>query len=369
MTTYLCTAGTSAARAFGGGFNSAWVKKQGGVEPAAQTVLKSFSDASMDSEQDLQGRLSAEIHSLARMSLTVRDRVRLYASETLDGQTCAQAVTWYLEQVLPGLDVRWHVVKGLQVGDAKRFQKEGVIQFVQRMRSDIEQFQDCVLNPTGGFKALVPYTTLIGMLDRKPVRYIYEHSNQVLSLPPFPVDLARDTILATQPVLERIEAETAIPRQEWEKLVPYRDREILETLTEVEGGEVTLSAVGLLVLDVLRRPSSLRPYLSRCAVDDIRRLQQVAGCEPLERLKRAANSREHLDDLKHGHAGGNLRWLKPGNTSDRYLVSEECGMLLVWRAVLHDEYEKLSADGNLGQRLEGQRREKYAPFLPMDWVE
>lgn len=114
-------------------------------------------------------------------------------------------------------------------------------------------------------------------------------------------------------------------------------------LFDVDGSDVTLSAVGILVLEELQKPSALIPYLSQEAMSGLRKLRARSDVNPLEYLDRTARHPDKLSKDKHGNAEAGLFWLKPGNTTDRYLVSvEDDWKLLVWEMHGHDEYEERS---------------------------
>src|SRR5205085_2401024 len=152
--------------------------------------------------------------------------VILLASETDDGQACARAVEFYLKQQYGGILIEVQLVKGLQVKDAELFRREGVVNFVRHCLKAIRDYgaAQVILNPTGGFKALVPYTVLVGMLKRVPCRYIFEQSTQLLTLPPLPVAFDRAPFERYRNLIECIERETAILRTEWEREVRHDDR-------------------------------------------------------------------------------------------------------------------------------------------------
>lgn len=373
MTIYLCTTGTSAAKKVSRQvrFDEQWVNEKGGVSKAAESLYATFSNFRMDDEDALHKELSAEIHSLARMPVRAGDRVVLFASETADGQACAHAVRLYLENACPGLDCVVKEVSGLQVNDSKRFRAEGVVNFVRMALHEIDSYgaAQCVLNPTGGFKSLVPYTVLVGMLKGVPSKYIFEQSNTLMTLPALPLDFARERIEPVREMLERIERETAIPLNEWLQRIPFDERDYFAPLIEEMDGQVTLSAVGLMVWAEINRPKALVPYLSRPAMEGLRKIAQLEGRNPRQYLQRIAADRLKLDADKHGNAGDGLFWLKPGRTTDRYLVSVEDWRLLVWRIEDHAEYDRLSNTQNLGARVRGERAASYAPFFRMEYCD
>ena len=85
--------------------------------------------------------------------------------------------------------VQLHEIPGLQVTDHDRFRREGIdnlfkiLDDISKPRLDRGQ-HDVWLNVTGGFKSVVPYVTLFGLLYRLPVVYIFERSNTLITLPP-----------------------------------------------------------------------------------------------------------------------------------------------------------------------------------------
>jgi hypothetical protein len=270
----------------------------------------------------------------------------------------------------PGLDVQVDRVPGLQVQDAVEFRRRGVVEYCRRCLQAVHDFgaDFVVLNPTGGYKALVPYTVLVGMLKRVPCRYIFEQSEALLELPPLPVEFQRGLFEVYRPLFERIERESAVPLAEWERNVPHNERRLLEALVEFEGDSVTLSGVGLLFLDEVRTPTQLVPFLSRRAWDDcLKNLARLRECDPFRFLERVARSQEARRHAEHVNVGGGLRWLKPGRTTDRYLVSIEGWRLLVWRAIREDE---VGADYPQQVTVNPARdRSQYSPFTRMEFVE
>nr|WP_274601176.1 putative CRISPR-associated protein [Halochromatium roseum] len=328
----------------------------------------------MSDETALKRDLSAEIHALARMGVTANDTVVLYSSETPDGQACAAAVKLYLDNQLEGIVCRIHVIEGLQVHDAQTFRTKGVLNFTKAVLAEIQAqgAEQCILNPTGGFKSLVPYTVLIGMLKGVPARYIFEQSSALIDLPMMPVEFARSRLEPLRPLLDRIDQESAITRTEYETAVAYHEREMLSALFEDLGdGQITLSPVGFLIREDLQRPISRVPFLSRRALNDLLKLSELETVDPEGYLKRVAGSPAQLDANRHINLGNDLFWLKPGqHTRVRYLVSVEGWRLLVWRLCDHKEYETLidqKSKRDIGARILDERRSQYEPFVRMEF--
>lgn len=368
--TFVCSVGTSAAKVIGPLEQlPAWVKSQGSTINGAKGIFTTF-EHTPPAAKALGKILSAEICSLIRMGLTGRDRVLLLASDTDDGEACARAVELYLDQYWPDAAVEVKRIAGLQVDDPVAFRRQGVVEYCRSCLKAVSDFgaDNVVLNPTGGFKALVAYTVLVGMLKRVPCRYIFEQSEALLDLPPLPVEFRRSMFESYRPLFERMERETAIPLTEWEQSVPFHERGWLEALVDADGREVTLSGVGLLFLDEMRTPSLRVPFLSRQAWEDcLKNLAKLPDCDPFRFLERVARSEEAFRLAEHKNLGNGLRWLKPGRTTDRYLVSLEEWRLLVWRAIREDQ---VGPNYIQDVRVDpGQERKRFTPFTRMEYVE
>lgn len=368
--TFVCSVGTSAAKSIGPLEHlPGWVMAQGSVQGAAKGIFTTFEYTSPKAES-LSRILSAEIYSLVRMGLTGRDRVLLLASDTDDGEACARAVELYLDQYWPDAAVEVKRIAGLQVDNPGAFRRQGVVEYCRCCLKAVNDFgaDNVVLNPTGGFKALVAYTVLVGMLKRVPCRYIFEQSEALLDLPPLPVEFQRSTFESYRPLFEQMERDTSIPLTDWEQAIPFHERGLLEALVDSDGREVTLSGVGLLFLDEMRTPSLRVPFLSRQAWKDcFNNLAGLANCDPFRFLERVARSEEAFGLAEHINLGNGLRWLKPGRTTDRYLVSLEDWRLLVWRVIREDQ--KGPNYPNVVTIDPVRERSRFTPFTRMEYVE
>lgn len=348
-----------------------WVKQQPSREEAARLIFENFYNIKPEGTA-LSNVLSAEIHSLVRIDIRAEDRVILLASETDDCYCCALAIRKYLEQYWPGIIVKVEKISGLQIEDVDKFRQQGVVNFVKRILTIIQDYnaENIVLNTTAGFKALVPYATLIGMLKGVECQYIFERSTTLLTLPPLPIEFSRSKFEVYRKLFEQIEREGAVAEAELESL-GFVERSQLDPLLERVGGEVTLSAVGLLVWEELNpeaRHSACVPFLSRQAMSDcFDNLAQLKNRDPIQFLNRMAQSEQLREEHVHYRINGGLRWLKPGgHTVDRYLISIEGWKMLVWRVIREDQEGK-----DYSQKVKVDvvgDRDRYAPFFRMEYV-
>lgn len=366
--TIICSVGTSASKKLGihpKHLNN-WVKERKPIDDAANIMFNSFCKFKPN-EENIAAHLSAEIHSLFRIGIDNSDRVFLFTSETEDGYCCGLAVQKYLEHYWPEIEVTTEYINGLQVENAQKFRNQGVVEYIKKATEAIENYGNVILNPTGGYKALVPYTVLLGMIKGVECKYIFEQSTSLIGLPALPVEFKQSQFEAYKELFEKIDRDSSISKKEWQNRVPYQARLLLEPLIEQSGNEITLSGVGFLFLDEMRKPSALVPFLSRQAIDDcFDNVAQLDDCDPFRFLQRVSTSQEAFQQAEHINVGNGLRWLKPGRTTDRYLVSIEGWRLLVWRVIREDEKGKKYAN-KVKVDPEGDRRQ-YLPFMRMEYL-
>ncbi|MFM7423670.1 MAG: CRISPR-associated protein [Elainella sp.] len=376
--TVITAAGISAARTLKRNEDQLleWIEEQGKnskpedkLSQAAVSLFNEFKNISPEGD-NLTKFLSAEIHSLVRIGISSSDRILLLASSTETGYCCALAVEKYLQHYWPGISTKVEQIRGLQVKDATLFRTQGVVEFVRRINKAVNDYgsENIILNPTAGFKALVPYTVLMGMLKSIKCEYIFEQSTALLELPPLPVEFRRSQFEAYRDLFEKIERETYISVTEWERQVSYLERGQFDPLIETLGEQVTLSAVGFLFLDEIRSPSVLAPFLSQKAIRDcFDNLTQLDDCDPFRFLSRVSRDKSALQQAEHINVGNGLRWLKPGRTTDRYLISVEGWRMLVWRAVREDQ-----VGPNYASKIKvnpDTERQSYSPFMRMEFFD
>lgn len=295
--TIICSVGTSASKQLGVSPKDLedWVQQRKPIENAVDIMLNSFREFEPN-EENVAAHLSAEIHSLFRIRIDSSDRVLLFTSGTDEGYCCGLAVKKYLESYWPGIEVNTEPIDGLQVKNADQFRNKGVLTYIRKATEAIENYGNfnVILNPTAGYKALVPYTVLLGMIKAVECKYIFEQSTSLIELPALPVEFKRSQFEAYKEIFETIDRKSSISKQEWESRVPYQERLLLDPLIEQSGNEITLSGVGFLFLDEMQQPSALVPFLSRQAIDDcFDNIAQLDDCNPFRFLQRVSLNFPH----------------------------------------------------------------------------
>ncbi|WP_127803935.1 putative CRISPR-associated protein [Hydrogenophaga sp. NH-16] len=253
--TLLCTTGTSIAQGCGAlrelqARPTSW---DDDVPLLAQQIQQRLDALDLASEGG-RIRASAELNALHRLGLRVDDEVVLFATDTADGRCCAQALRAALTSRHIGLAagaVQVERVPGLQVFDADHLRREGLTHLTRRMIAYLDDPQrrhggGCVLCPNGGFKGVVPFVTLAGMIFRAPVVYVFEFSDALITLPPLPLGLATDLFERALPALRWARAQGVFGLQPFfQRIAGFQEdeRELFNGFLEVEadGALATLS--------------------------------------------------------------------------------------------------------------------------------
>lgn len=144
---------------------------------------------------------SAEITSLVKILEEVDDDLDVYliATDTVISRLTAEI----LQAGLSIIERNGHkitaifnptddVIQGLQVSNDERFQEKGLTNFFERIQTITDSFtQRAILNITGGFKAEIPYSTIISQVYDMPQCYIFEENeektNHLLHIPKLPI--------------------------------------------------------------------------------------------------------------------------------------------------------------------------------------
>ena len=224
MATIICTVGTS----IGNGCEAlrplqriplAWDATEKLVDDFRQQVVGRLRGFDLRTE-DGRVKASAELNSLHRLRICDGDDVILLASDTADCRISAEALGRAIESTF-GATATVRRVEGLVVHDRTRFREMGLMNLgkaILTYASDPNRRYvtgGVVLNPTGGYKGVVPFVTVLGMLLGLKTVYVFEFSNDLIQLPPLPLSFDMGIFERALPALEHLRKEGAVPENEF----------------------------------------------------------------------------------------------------------------------------------------------------------
>lgn len=227
-------------------------------------------DVEIEIQSGIEGKdinsISAETKSLNKIGVDTSTSIVFICTDTPDGKLCAEILKeWCIKNWSCTVFLRG--IKGLQVKDANLFAREGLKNYLKTCINLIEKNEsshNVILNPTGGFKGIVPYTTLLGMLFSMPIYYIFEMSDALIKLPYIPINYDETLMDMCAEKLKRIEDETFIGKSYFWEGIDFYQRERFASLIEEEGNNVTLSPIGLLLWERYKKDFPL--HLKRTTI-------------------------------------------------------------------------------------------------------
>lgn len=168
------------------------------VEKRKQNCLKDIKKF-VDNETTLS-KICAEIASiLAIQKENIGKEIEVYliATDTVASVLCAVEIQKILQE--QQIDVFFeqnerYIIEGLQVKYKKDFEKKGLPNLVRQLNYIAQSgyyWEDCVLNITGGYKALIPFMTIIGQVNNVPIYYLFQENDEqkfeLIKIPQTPI--------------------------------------------------------------------------------------------------------------------------------------------------------------------------------------
>jgi putative CRISPR-associated protein (TIGR02619 family) len=388
--TIVCTVGTSIANGCKSiqsyyQRTSSWDEDISALKSEIESKL-----APMLASDEVFVRGCAEIHSLYRLDCGPSDEVILLTSDTAEGMACGTILKSTIQQIFGVENVSLTRVQGLQARDGERLKKQGIPYLINLLTPVLQDPQrryagGVILNPTGGFKGVVPFMTVLGMLYGAKVVYIFEFSNQLVTLPPLPVTLDPEIFERARPALDWAKEQAVFAPSTFFGFISGFDPEeepLFTGFLEVENSsEATLSPLAMVLLDEetncadhVMISQSVRSFIDDMALEDRARMESLAWrlASPL--------SRRNMRKVFHGT---DLEVFGRSRFAARFAGFTENGVfhlcLAQWVSS-HDDYEKEFASKNRKDfqakgeftRMERPKEENLpvdAPTTIETWVE
>jgi len=356
--TIICTVGTSIANGCKSILsyyqrNSSWDEDVSILKSEIESRL-----APILASNELFARACAEIHSLDRLECGESDEVILLTSDTAEGKACGTIVSSTIQKIFGMSDVRLIRVPDLQARDGDRLKKRGIPNLINLVTPILQDPQrrysgGVILNPTGGFKGVVPFLTVLGMLYGAKVVYMFEFSNQMVTLPPLPVTINLELFERARPALKWAKEQAVFAPATFFGFISGYDPEEESLFTgflEIENGrEATLSPLALVLLeeettcaDHLMISKNVRTFFESMPPEDLDRMRSLALRLASPLFRRMTRKAFNGTDLE---VYGRSRFAARFAGFTRNGVFHLCLAQWVSR---HEDYERIFASKNRG---------------------
>jgi putative CRISPR-associated protein (TIGR02619 family) len=348
--TIVCTVGTSIANGCKSiqsyyQRTSSWNEDVEALKEEIQSRLEPILACS-----DTIHRISAEIHSLHRLGCGPSDELILLTSDTAEGKACGESVCSMIRQIFGVTHIRLTRVPDLQAREGELLKRRGIPNLINMLTPILQDPQrrysgGVILNPTGGFKGVVPFMTVLGMLYSAKVVYMFEFSNQLVTLPPLPVTLDPEIFDRAKPALEWAKEQAVFAPATFYGFITGFDPEeepLFTGFLEIESSsEATLSPLAMVLLDEeancadhVMISRSVKSFMENMGPDDRARMESLVWrlASPL--------SRRNMRKLFHGT---DLEVFGRSRFAARFAGFTDNGVfhlcLAQWVSS-HDDYEK-----------------------------
>ena len=217
--------------------------------------------SSLDFIKREQVSASAELQSITKIQDKLQKdlEVRLLASDTIASRLAAE-ILMNNKVVAPVLgnnisvafDARADVIKGLQVEDPKVFSNEGMTNLIRKIDEKAGGYwPSLAINITGGFKATLPYLTILAQVKRVPLYYNFEDTDALITIPQAPLVIDWGLIERYSDVLR--EVDEGIGNWSAFRNQHYQAIQELEAFIEIDGNDALLSPIGEIFWDEYQR--------------------------------------------------------------------------------------------------------------------
>lgn len=173
------------------------------AEKVKRAVLNFYRNGYIDN-------ISAEIKTISKMKAYLKEDLQIFllASDTIVSYIAAEIIKELL--IEEGFEVffnpKYDVLRGLQVKDKEKFTNEGLHALIRRIESiamghmdDLAKgeeigsgrsyYNNIVFNISGGYKACIPYLTVMAQINGCDMYYIFEDTEALIIIPPVPINI------------------------------------------------------------------------------------------------------------------------------------------------------------------------------------
>jgi putative CRISPR-associated protein (TIGR02619 family) len=348
----ICTTGTSIANQCP--VQKEMFKQHNEWNSNAEELKKQIIECLPKSVNDLKKRetrkaICAELNTLESIGVNNGDRIVLLTSDNAQGRVCSEMIKKVIIDAygLNEAQVEVRRIEGLQVHNAKTLREQGLKNLVKvaleyLANEEIIYSYNVIINPIGGFKGIVPFLTILGMLYGKQTVYMFEYADELITLPPLPFSFDLQLYSRVRPALSFIDKNVAVTEQAFlSKVTNYSksERELFMAFTEPFGENlITLSPLAYCLLNIEEKED--KPMVSSAAMRDLNNIKGVSAIVLKRLVTNSSNPLWRGSHIEHWSTT-DLLVIKQPRTAERIAGFIKDGRFYVTHAFSdHNEYER-----------------------------
>lgn len=244
---------------------------------------------------------SAEIKSLVKLKEELKDDFEIYllCSDTVLSRLAGEILKEKLSDIqsLSPYHIFRYTIADIQVKSMEQF-KKGMCNLINKIYHIAGSYwANIVINITGGYKATVPYLTILAQVNKCPIYYIFEGVDALIKIPYIPLDINWKVFEENENFFMELE------RKEIEEIpsgINYREE--VESLIERVDNLISINPLGITLWEKYKERYDIF-YISEivensigCYKKDYREICKKSFLE----LKRRLQTDPHHSDLNHG---------------------------------------------------------------------
>ncbi|MCX7999647.1 MAG: hypothetical protein N3A69_11965 [Leptospiraceae bacterium] len=301
-----------------------WGLNQSEIEEIKNKLLKKLKNKSD----------SAELQSIAKIKEELKDNLEIYllATDTILSRLACELLQLKLPEIVNNnlvvhFNHKFDVIKGLQVKNRKNFEKEGLINLLNRIETIANGYWgNLIFNITGGYKAVIPYMTILAQVHSLTSYYTFEESKfELLRIPNLPLSINEAIFEKYWAEFEKLEAEDTLTKKS------FSDNFLkeAESCLEIEEDLVCLNPLGVF----LWRKYKEKFFFFYSPEEVFTEIQKQPNIQRILKTK---------DLVSKTQKKGDHFVYDDGDNTNRIFYFEEKGRIYIYKTFErnHDDYEK-----------------------------
>ncbi|MCR4416744.1 MAG: hypothetical protein NUV92_03245 [Ignavibacteria bacterium] len=253
--------------------------------------------------------ISAEIKSLVKLKDNLNSylEIHLLSSDTVLSYLAGNLIQDFITKLgFDGNLIKSHLVKDLQVWDKNNF-NNGLVNLLNKIYQIVNDYwDDVIINITGGYKAVIPYLTIFAQVHQRPIYYIFEKTDALISISPIPIDISWGIFDKHMNILYKLEKEGIAELNN----IPVEDLSSILSFLEKADNYFALNPLGITLWEKYKKKYDLF-YLSHFVERDLNKARDNSIIiNSLRELKRRLLSNPEDPDLNHKLVNIDLKHFK-----------------------------------------------------------
>lgn len=295
--------------------------------------------------------ISAEVKSILKIKGSVNDDIKIYfiCSDSILTKLAADCISAELK--VNGISFEEsRIVDNLNTKEHLEFELKGLTNLIDKIEGICNgYFGDVILNVTGGYKGTVPYLTIWAQLNSVPIKYIFENSESLITIPNAPIDINLGMFEKYSNVFIKLDNTVKQSKTEFireNNLYGDFPKEFIQEISEDENYLLGLDPIGKIFWDRYNNFDVVEiPMGSKFFNEEANKKSGVTSAikELIKRLKLIDNFETIVNqDLKHAALNENTWIYKHSNPQVRLHYKYQSKKLIIYNYYFKPQNENYS---------------------------